>query len=195
MAQTKPATSKTAIAQAIAPSSEIVVRAIVAYPEIDQPNEDGKFQLLILVEEDSESADKLRALVRANLETLYPNGVPARGYWNPLRSGDETKGDGELAFRDEAFRGAMVARLKSKFKPKVVKGPHKDAAEADLVRSGDHCFVALSAYAYRNASVGVGLSLNSVWWIKPGERAIGGAAKGGASFGEVNVAGVDFAEE
>jgi len=174
---------------------EISVKCKIAYPELTEQNDNGVYQILGIVEPDSESAAKLKALVRANLETLYPNGIPKAGYWNPIRSGDELKGDGELAFKDEAFRGQLVFRAKTKFQPKVYRGAHRDQAEASLPRSGDHAILAITAYAYRNASTGVGLSLNSVWWVKPGERPIGGAGKGGSSFSTVNTADIDFYEE
>ena len=182
-------------AEELTAASEISVRGIGVYPDVAEPNDDGQYQIGLIVDPEHPSAELLKRLVRLNLEALYPNGIPRGGYWNPIRSGDEVKGDGTLAFKDEAFRGKLFIRAKTKFAPRVVKGPHRDPAEATLVRSGDHIMVAIAAYSYRNASTGVGLSLNSIWWVKPGERAIGGAGKGGASFGNVDVSGIDFADE
>jgi hypothetical protein len=177
-------------------TSEVVVRGLAAYPELETPNETGQYQTLIVLDpsDPKSGADKIKALVAANLANLYPNGVPKAGYWNPIRSGDEVKGDGTLAFKDEAFRGKLVVRLKTKYAPKVFKGEHRDPAEASIVRSGDHVFASLNAYSYKNASTGVGMSLSSIWWIKPGERAIGAAGKSGSSFANVDVADVDFSE-
>jgi hypothetical protein len=130
--------------------------------------------------------------VQAHLESLYPNGIPKSGYWNPLRSGDELKPDGSRSFKDPAFEGQMVFRAKTKYQPRLVSGPHRDPIDASDIRGGDHVIVAINAYSYRNQSTGVGLSMSAVWWVKPGETAIGGGAKGGSSFSDIDTDGVEF---
>jgi hypothetical protein len=192
--------TKTAQASKVAPAAkievdlkaEIALPARIVYPNLEQPDENGQYTALFIVDPESKGAQKLQALVAAHLNALYPNGVPKAGYWNPIRSGDEVKGDGSRAFKAPEFEAQLVFRAKTKFQPRIVSGPHRDPMDASDVRGGDHVIVAINCYGYRNQSTGVGISMNAIWWARPGETSIGGGSKGGSSFSDVDTDGVEF---
>lgn len=164
---------------------KIQVICYVGYPEISEPNEDGKYSVMCLVT-DPASIESVKLLVGLESELGFKSKEIPAGAFNPIRSAQERKPDGEFAFKSPFINekeGAIVFRAKSGFAPKTFFGPNQTACDAADIHGGDECVVEVSAYSYSNQSSGVAFSLGGIWQINPGNRELERGGSGGSFAG------------
>ena len=165
---------------------KIQIPCIIGYPELSAPNEDGKYSGLFLVD-DPDAIQAVERLVAAESKLGFQSDTLPAGAFNPIRSAQERKPDGEFAFKS-AFvherEGAIVFRAKSGYAPKTVCGRDRLTCDPADIRGGDECVVEITGYSYKNQSSGVALSLNGVWLINQGNGELerGGSGNAFANF-------------
>ncbi|MDC0572940.1 DUF2815 family protein [Luminiphilus sp.] len=157
----------------------------VGYPEIAEPNEDGKYSVLALVS-DSAQIGAVEDLLKAECQLGFQSDEVPAGAFNPIRSAQEKKPDGEFAFKSPFINqkeGAIVLRAKSGFQPKTIFGPNQTPCDAADISGGDECVIEIAGYSYKNQSTGVAFSLNGVWKINAGNGVLERGGSGGAFSG------------
>lgn len=157
----------------------------VGYPEIAEPNEDGKYSVLALVS-DPAQIGAVEDLLKAECQHGFQSDEVPAGAFNPVRSAQEKKPDGEFAFKSGFINEkecAIVLRAKSGFQPKTIFGPNQTPCDAADIRGGDECVIEVSAYSYKNQSTGVAFSLNGIWKINAGNGELERGGSGGAFSG------------
>ena len=165
---------------------KVQVLCKIGYPELAEPNEDGKYSILCVVS-DPDSIQAAEGLVVAESNLGFQSDTLPAGAFNPIRSAQERKPDGEFAFKSPFINekeGAIVFRAKSGFAPKTFFGRDQLACDPADIRGGDECVVEISGYSYKNQSTGVALSLNAVWQINQGNGELerGGSGNAFANF-------------
>ena len=148
--------------------------------EATQVNGQGDFNysVQLLIDKNSEAAEKLKAAIKAEYEALparYPklSGKLPKVWNNPLRDGDEEK-DGS------GYEGMFFMNAKRKEKqgaPIVIDGHKQYITDKNDLYSGCYGNVSLSVYGYEHTGkYGVGIGLNAIQKAADGERLDGGAS-------------------
>lgn len=172
---------------------EVAVVGTLAYPSISEPDENGKYSTLLIVDPKEETLHELIELVEDHAEALTGKRQLTGRHFDPIRDGDEPSKSGEgFAFKHPAFRGKTVVRLKSNFAPKTVHGPRREPIAATEIHGGDEVAVGVSAYSYNNQSSGVALSLGAIWLTRPGDERIERGGAVGSSFGKIDASRLRF---
>lgn len=161
----------------------------ISYVHLKEPSaiEGGtpRYNLTILIDKDHEDVAKInkirRELYDANKESLF-KGLPftSTKLWNPLRDGDEWLEEHPDAVE---YEGKYFLRVASKTQPAVFNRDKQEIFDLDEVYSGSYARAALMGYAYNNQSKGFGFFLNSVMWMKDGER-LGGFTASADDYGD-----------
>jgi hypothetical protein len=174
----------------------VTIYGTVAYPSVAEVSPlDGKYQVAVIADPADPQLKKLEDLVLDQVQAKTGKRVFPPGWHNPVRDGDAKKPNGEPVFKHPAFNGKVVLRPKTSFKPSPVWGSKKVPCDPAEIEGGDQCYVAIGAFAFDiSGSKGVGLSLNGLWLADKGTVKIerGG---GGASFADVDTAGVRFLDD
>lgn len=148
--------------------------------EATQVNGQGDFNysVQLLIDKNSEAAEKLKAAIKAEYEALaarYPklSGKLPKVWNNPLRDGDEEKDGSE-------YEGMFFMNAKRKEKqgaPIVIDGHKQYITDKNDLYSGCYGNVSLSVYGYEHTGkYGVGIGLNAIQKVADGERLDGGAS-------------------
>lgn len=166
----------------------------LAYPEIFEPNKDGKYAAVLLFEKEGFNANFMVQIVNEVKTQLagstFKSGFPANFKGNPLKDGDVPNSMGNTP-----FAGYYYCNVKSNFRPGVVapypdphkKGPDGRAIPAIIedpreIYGGVYARVMIHAYSYNaNGNCGIGISLNNVQKIRDGEP-LGGYSNPAADF-------------
>jgi hypothetical protein len=173
----------------------VALVGVLAYPSVAQPDENGKHSTLVIIEPDEETLADLRELVADHAEATFGERTLGARHHDPIRSGDEPSRDGKgYAFKHPAFRGKYVVRLKSSFAPNCVAGQRRDKIDPSEIRGGDHVVVEVSAFGFNNQSSGVGLSLNAIWQLRPGDVVIEKGGSSGSSFSKLDTSKLKFVD-
>ena len=93
---------------------------------------------------------------------------------SPIKQGDQRDEEDNFIRQDEAFRDTIYVNLKTQYAPKVRT---RDGATMDFedIQSGDHCAVAINAYAWSyQGKKGISFGMNSVMFLAPGAKIGGG---------------------
>ena len=162
----------------------IQVNGILGYPNISEPDENGKYSALFLVKDPVVIAE-IKALVKSEAALGFPelNGELPPGAHNPIRSAQERKADGRFAFKSEFINqeeGAIVIRAKSGFAPKTVSGEQQFPCDPADIEGGDEVSAVIRAYAYNNQSSGVAFSLDKVLLVNKGNGELQRGGSGGS---------------
>ena len=148
--------------------------------EATQVNGQGDFNysVQLLIDKNSEAAEKLKAAIKAEYEALaarYPKlaGKLPKVWNNPLRDGDEEKDGSE-------YEGMFFMNAKRKEKqgaPIVIDGHKQYITDKNEVYSGCYGNVAVLFYFYEfTGKYGVGVGLNGIQKTADGERLDGGTS-------------------
>jgi hypothetical protein len=174
----------------------VVLHATLAYPSFTEPDEQsGKYATLAIIDPNDPTFAELEELVRDHsIDLCGEETLPAR-FHNPLRDGDERKDANTFTFKNDAFRGKAVVRLKSAFQPACFAGEDRHSIEVSEIRGGDEVLVEVTAFNFSNQSSGVALSLGAVWKVADGKTRIEKGAASGGSFGGVDVSKFKFRSE
>lgn len=173
------------------------VRAIIAYPSIETPDEraGGKFNALFYVV-DPEDQDVLIQMVGDSCQETFRTRTLPPGAHNPLRDCNERIPSGEYAFKHPIFRtpGGVVLRAKTSFQPQCVWGPNETEISPSEIHGGDHVIVTLSTYGYQNQSAGVAFSLGRIWLIAKGETKVERGSGAGANVRRIDRSKIRFTD-
>ena len=119
------------------------------------PNAPAKFETLLVFEKD-EDISALEAIVAEAIEAKFGNNVPA-GLYNPIRDAADKAKHGE-----PFASGGKMIKVASKFQPGIVDNNLQPILDESEIYSGVKARVQLHAFAYDNATAGVGFGLDNV---------------------------------
>ena len=115
---------------------------------------------------------------------------------SPIQPNDKRKRDGRFSYPDPLRELPFVVNASTQFEAKTFWTRSRVACDPNEIQGGDTVMVEVKPYAWSyQGRKGVGLGFSSVWLIKKGEVAIGGAAKTGEAFNSVDVSELDFDDE
>ena len=162
----------------------IQISAIIGYPNLVDPDENGKYSVLFRIT-DPESIAAVKALALKEAERGFPelNGELPPGAHNPIRSAQERKADGTFAFKSEFINkaeGAIVIRAKSGFAPKTASGEKAIPCDPADIEGGDEVCAVITGYSYNNQSSGVAFSLGNILLVNKGDGELQRGGSGGS---------------
>jgi len=155
--------------------------ANVFNPRADlQGNE--KYGVSILIpKSDTKTVKQVKAAIAAAAEEgkAKLGGKVPKNYKQPLRDGDEERGD------DEAYAGHFFFNANSNRKPSVVDEDVNPILDQDEFYSGCYGRASVNFYAFDSSgNKGVAAGLNNVQKVKDGER-LGGGTSADEDFGNL----------
>lgn len=157
-------------------SKPIALRVRTAWLNIAEPAESGKYEG-VFAPETPEEAAKLEAVIQEGIEEGFSGKLPKGGFL-PQKDADARREDGSFRYPEHLRDAPFVFNAKTKYQPKCYWTSRKVECSADEIVGGDDCIIEVTAFSYSNQAKGVGISLNSIWRVRKGDKAI---VKGGAS--------------
>lgn len=164
-----------------------------AWIDINEPDQNGKY-VVTAAPADDEAAALIEGITDEAIEGGF-NGKLPKGAWHPLKDPQVRRDDDTYRYPAHLRDLKFVFNAKTGFQPKCFATSRRIPCDPADIIGGDHCILEVSAYCYNNQQKGVGISLNSIWRIRKGEKAIvkGGAA--GRTFDKVDVSKLSFDDE
>jgi hypothetical protein len=183
--------------QSVTKNNGAEIRAIIAYPSIQAPDErsGNKFNALFLVKDPDDQAVLAEMVADACEETFRTRTLPP-GAHNPLRDCEERTPSGEYAFKHAVFRttGALVLRAKTAYQPECVWGANETEISPSEINGGDEVIVTLSTYGYSNQSAGVAFSLGRIWLVSKGDVRVERGSGAGANVRRIDRSKIRFTD-
>ena len=149
----------------------------VSYVHLDKPQafDDGgeaKYSVTFLIPKKHPDVERVKGLIndiyKANKESVFNKvSLTSPNFHNPLRDGDE--------YLDEhpdnlECRGCYFVKAASKSQPAVYGSDKQEILDLDEVYSGCYCRGVIVGWPFNNKAKGISFFLNSVMFIKDGER-------------------------
>jgi hypothetical protein len=173
----------------------ITPTARLSFPALFKParpmaeGADEKYQCELIFEKGANLAP-LKEAIKTAIKNKWGD-KPPKNLRIPLRDGD-TDREGK-----DGYEGCMFISARSKDRPGVVIGPHRDICTPDReheVYGGCYVRASITAFAYDTAgNKGVAWALNNVWKLRDGEP-FGGRRNAQEEFGDVEVDQEAFGE-
>ena len=162
-------------------SKVITGKVRFCYVHVDEPyrmneTDKPKYSVCVLIDkEDTETLGKIEKTIEAVKQANRSKLVDKKGnfpasLFNPLRDGDDERGD------DEAFAGKMFLNAKSEKRPGIVDANLDPILDLSEFYSGCYGRASITFFAFDNKSKGIGVGLNNLQKLEDGESLSGGAS-------------------
>lgn len=160
----------------------VTPEATLAFYNVFEPNEDGKYTVCLLIPKSTNIAS-LKKLMKETADEKFPKGLP-KGLKLAIKDGDKEPEDGE---NPEFFEGNWVINASSKYAPTVINPRKQEIMDIKELYMGCKVRALVTAYNWEfKKKEGVSFNIDALQKIGDGER-LGGRPEFDSFFEEVEV--------
>ncbi len=159
--------AKNSSAKIITPVGRLAFQSLFT-PSVNKlnPSAPAKFETIIVFDKDADLS-KIEAIMEEAIQAKFGGNAP-EGLYNPLRDASE-----KSKFGEPFTSGGKMIKVKSNFAPGIINLQREPILDPSEIYPGVLARLQIHAYAYDNATSGVGFGLDNVQKVKDGPAADG----------------------